>query len=721
VLSAGGAASAAPLRSVPVSRVGFPTAYQVSAIATDDVNGDGIADITACAAGTPFVIARDGGTFAPAWTGSAVNCAAAAAGDRDGDGAIDIAVVSYGSPGTLTVFSPPNLDPSASVALPSTGSGSDVAIGNVDNDPGMEIVATTSSGTYIYDGATLALKWSFSGYNGTQVKLGDVDGDGRKDIVVNGGTGYVLDGQTHGLLFGYVGGFGVSMAVGDVDGDQKSEIVFSQQYSSNLTILNGDTQTIYTIPGSGNSIYSVAIGDINGDGAPEILTGGYSIEARRPSDGLLLWSYTSTYGYGTTSAIALADFDGSGTIDVVSTTNNLFTIVDASDKTVVWTNPPSSGITTAVGDLDGDGRLEKVVATVGSPVVQIYDLQTGIFEASLATTFQNGFSIDRIAIGQVDSDPQQEIIAIGGQGYYGKSIATWDGVTHQVEYISPPVGCCPSVGLTSSVLIAANVDNDPMDEILIAQSDSKLLVFNGTSNFAQNIVPVSGSILDAAVTDLNGDNKPELVIGTSSNLYVFDTTTWTAMGSVALSAYNLRLAATSANGGLVAVISDGYSFRTFSTTALTPAWTCSNSPVTTLAYATINGATTLIAGDDYGSLREYDASSMTCPAPVTTKPYASNIRKLEARDVTADGRTDLLIDFVQTSELRLIGKAEDVNGDVTQDGLVNAADVDAVTDWLLKGPPGIAPGADVNRDHVIDIRDALILVNYQYSGGSLPQ
>ncbi|MFH1509423.1 MAG: S8 family serine peptidase [bacterium] len=181
---------------------------------------------------------------------------------------------------------------------PDSRTGTNIACGDTDGDGKAEIAAAQAQGgqawvkIYRYNNdKTIVGEWNAFGNveSGASVAMGDVDNDGKDEVIVGAGPGggpqirvFEADGTAKGIQFfafhpDYRGG--VDVGTGDYDGDGKDEIVVSQSSSSEQAWIkvyryNSD----HTQLGEFKAYGDIQIGahvdlfDIDEDGRTEILT-----------------------------------------------------------------------------------------------------------------------------------------------------------------------------------------------------------------------------------------------------------------------------------------------------------------------------------------------------------------------------------------------------------------------------------------------------------------
>ena len=731
--------SAEELRLTTLYRTGGLTKNVGAAnLVVRDVVGDARPDIISCTNGAAFAMSFDGTTYHDTWYSPNIQCSAVAVGDRDGNGTNEVIVgtssgYSYSptGPSYLYAFDATSYGPEvAKVQVSATEGINDIAIGEADGNPGLEVVALTSTKLYVFDAATFTLKWT-APYGGHDVAIADLENDGVNEIIIAGSDGHVLNGsaQSYTYKWGFAGGFGPTMTVGDVDNDGKAEIVGgSAPYSSGgVLIVNGDTKTTSTLQ---LRAQSVAVGDVNNDGLNELVVGpdqwgsveGYTVT------GTKLWSINNPE-HGV-QGMTVGDPDGDGKNQVLwgagvtsSGADTLF-VGNAATQSIEYRGADLDGpFRAVVGDLNGDGRLEMVLTSASTEsgystgAAYVLDYATHQLLAKLPVTI----NVQQVAIGQVDGDAAREIILMGG-GYYGGNIQVFDGATFAKEWTSPATPCCSSAGPSSSAgMIVRDIDGDGIDEIIYATTDNKIQVLDGASPFIQYTGPaLDSTVWDLAIADLDGDSVLDLVVATNGGVYVFKTSDWSQRIFIPLTSLNYRQIA--AMPGHVGVTLSGGGIATYAGDTLAQEWSCtSGNTVSDLAFMTLAGKSRLAAAMNDATLRFFPLGGASCPAYDTiSKPIGSpNSLVISFADLDGDGRPELLAGTSNEVSISALGWSGELRGDVDADGTVTDFDIDALAAHFY-GNRAAAPPADVNGDGAIRPDDLFYLINYRRGTGAPP-
>jgi hypothetical protein len=365
-----------------------------------------------------------------------------AIGDLDGDGKPDLAIVNAS---VVSVFrnksTSGTLDGSSFFAkqdFTTVDAADRVRMGDLDLDGELDLVVSRRTPDLVsvfhnmssVGAISFAGKEDFATTTGpTGLAIGDMDGDGKLDLVagnVDGTTVSVLRNlSTSGTITTSsfaakvdftTGAAPSSVAVGDLDADGKPEIVAVDRSGTTVSVL-GNTSIPGTITTSSFAaplsyatetapVY-VAIGDVDGDGKPELAvsnegnTAGTTVSVyRNTSSGGVSFAARVNFTTGAgPRAVSFGDLDGDGkhdlavvnltpnTVSLLRNTSVLGAITTSSFAAKVDFPTGANPLGLGIGDLDGDSKPDLAVGNFAGTTMSLYHNLTTTSPLPTITSF----------------------------------------------------------------------------------------------------------------------------------------------------------------------------------------------------------------------------------------------------------------------------------------------------------------------------------------------
>jgi hypothetical protein len=424
------------------------------------------------------------------------------------------------------------------------GSGGAATLVDLNGDRNLDFLAVmVGSGIAVGLGngnGTFATSTLYSLLNPLGVASCDLNNDGVPDMVVsNANQVSTYLGRGDGTLFPR-GAFNVGLtpyeiACGDLNKDGNQDVVVGHQVSSYIMTLlgNGDgTLQAGTAYPMGSGPLSVAVADVTNDTYVDVVTANYSSNTVAVLVNNGAGSFPTSFTYATGASprhIALADFDGDSNVDMAitnsgTTTASLFRGTGGGTFSS-WGTLASAGSQPywiSAGDLNGDKKIDLLISDNGGAAVNFFAGNgNGTFAAKAVTPVVQ--QPQAALLGDLNGDGILDVVATNNfsskvmSNFLNNGLGALTPTPAQNLYTSNSYPWFLSMGQYSGdalPLLATGVGGT----VEIRQNLS-----NG--GFGPSIVTSGmGSVQSLLITDLNNDNRADVILGTNSspnNLYIY--------------------------------------------------------------------------------------------------------------------------------------------------------------------------------------------------------
>ncbi len=377
-----------------------------------------------------------------------------------------------------------------------------VAVGHLNNDMWIDIVVANSGTDNIgifrgYGDGTFANQETYSTGSGSQpysVAVGDFNNDNWLDIAVaNHGSNSIgiLIANGNGtfaavITFSLGSSRSVSITIADFNNDKRLDIVVANYDTSDVGVLLGYGNGSFAIPMRFTTGYdslpcSVAVGDFNGDSHLDIVVA----NSGTSNIGVFL-------GYG----------NGSFGIQ------NTFT-----------TGRGSVPYFAAIGDFNGDNRLDIAVANYGSDSIGIYlGYDDGSFATVIAYAIGSGSGPYSLAVGHFYNDKTLDIAVSNSNNdtvVVLRGLGNGDFVNKEIHSLN--------TGSNPLSIAVGYFDNNNRLDIVVVNNDNNnidVLIRSIRNPFAIQTLYSTGNYsqpFNVATGDLNNDNQLDIIVANSDS------------------------------------------------------------------------------------------------------------------------------------------------------------------------------------------------------------
>lgn len=330
------------------------------------------------------------------------------------------------------------------------------------------------------------------------------------------------------------------VTTGDVDGDGKPDIIVAYSAGNTVSVFQNQSTPghISFAPKvdftTGYYPHHVLLVDLNKDGKPDMVVTNYAdntitILNNDCLNGIINFNSRQDIAVGSgPESVTASDLDGNGTIDLVVTNSGSSSISILlsplsspnsevfSPKKDIFFGATPRGV--AVADIDGDGKPDIAVTDIAGNSVDVFRNTSSAGSLSLATpqSFYSWASPQEISIADIDGDGKPELITGGSQ-----TIAL---LRNQSSVGNVSFAAAANLGNIGVVFPKfADLDGDGKLDIAASFaagnaavafrniSSPGTILFDGGQQYGVGASPTTLSI-----DDLDGDGKPDMVLNNST-------------------------------------------------------------------------------------------------------------------------------------------------------------------------------------------------------------
>jgi len=324
----------------------------------------------------------------------------------------------------------------------------------------------------------------------SSISVFDFNSDGHQDVIISNYSDnniVIYRGDGKGNLIETsrfsAGEKPTDMAVSDINGDGNIDVVIANHETSYVTLLYGDGRGGFKhAPHSPLNVdvkphpHVVQLKDFDGDNKVDLIVDSRTQKGLRVLRGLGNGSFKTPgklidVGGDPYLGFATGDINGDGNLDLVTPNQREIGIVlntnsDNLSFSMKKLAPSESPFAVELAEMNGDGKIDLIVASEGSFITIIPGDGHGNFLEEKKTSIRTSSGAKQIAVGDINGDGIKDALVSNWSGNLlvvlgGKS--TFETISFEHSSIPNPWG-----------LVLADLNEDGKSDFIIASGDSKL-------------------------------------------------------------------------------------------------------------------------------------------------------------------------------------------------------------------------------------------------------
>ena len=368
--------------------------------------------------------------------------------------------------------------------------------------------------------------------------VGDLNGDGRPDFIVNadpGSTTILLNNGDGSYSANPTGVFETQISIADVNRDGIPDMIYVGTTDIEVALGKGDgtfaSPVGYAVPVAAppySVVFALVVGDFSGDGWPDIAIA-YANASNAPILQIYLNQKNGKFAAGPIYAlssgpayIAVADLNGDGLLDLALAnvnTNNVSIFLNKGAGTFVSGGTYAAGTnptTIAVGDVNGDGFPDLAV-TNAQGVALLLGSAGGTFTAGTPIPAPGATSV---ALADLNGDGKTDVAVAVTTDFSSTPPYPYlndTNLTRASVYFGNGTGLFPThkdygIGSGPAQIFVVDANDDGHPDLVMSGLDVNILYGDGYGSFEAAPITESSLATGLASADFNHDGTPDVAV-----------------------------------------------------------------------------------------------------------------------------------------------------------------------------------------------------------------